>query len=329
MDMKVAVIGAGAMGSLATHLLIRAGMEVVLYEVREDRLSYLRSKGLRLRGALEGESRPESRHPGEGGRPFDVLILAVKACATAEALRPLSPFVHRDTFYLSLQEGSAGEELAELVGIERAWAALAWASAAENGEGEVEVEECRSLVLGPVSPRGGVSEPPGLAFLAGAFEEVFSGEVVVKQDLREGLFARLQAVAPVSSLCALLGKVPRDLRDGEEMGAWIREAAGECARVAASRGLELPALLDPWWEAVWDRLPPPMLRDVMAGRPTERVHVTGFLLREAERGETRTPLLSALHSLLGEVERRERVPGEPLLRELRRRISEERGMSLM
>lgn len=328
--MKVAVIGAGAMGSLAAHLLVRAGMEVILYEVREDRLSSLRSKGLRLRGAIEGESRPEVRHPNEGGEPFDVLILAVKAYATTEALRPLSPFVHRDTFYLSLQEGNAGEELAELVGVERAWVALAQASAVENGNGDVEVEECRSVVLGPILPREGVSEPPpGLASLAGALEEGFSGEVVVKQDLREGLFARLQAVAPVSSLCALLGKVPRDLRDGEEMGAWLREAAGECARVAASRGLELPALLDPWGEAVWDRLPPPMLRDVMAGRPTERVQVTGFLLREAERGETRTPLISALHSLLGEVERGERVPGEPLLRELRRRISEERGMSLM
>lgn len=329
--MKVAVVGAGAMGSMVAHLLVKAGINVVLYEVREDRLSSLRSKGLRLRGALKGESQPEARHPDEGGKPFDVLILAVKAYATAEALRPLSPFVHRDTFYLSLQEGNAGEKLAELVGLERAWAALAWASTADIEDGEVEVEECRSLVLGPVSPREGVSEPPGLASLAEALEEGFSGEVAVKQDLREVLFARLQAVVPVSSLCALVGKVPRDLRDrdGEEMEAWLREAAGECAQVAASRGLELPAILDPWGEAVWDRLPPPMLRDVMAGRPTERDQLTGFLLREAERGGVKVPLLPALHSLVGEVERGERAAGDPLLRELRRRVSEERGMSLM
>ncbi|MDI7252007.1 ketopantoate reductase family protein [Candidatus Solincola sp.] len=327
--MRVAVVGAGAMGGLAAHILAASGAEVVLYETREERLASLATEGLRLRGVLEGESRPEVRHPSEGGAPFDVFILAVKAHVTAEALRPLSPFVHRDTFYLSLQEGNAWEELVELVGGERACAALAWVSAAEAVDGTVEVEGCRSLVVGSAAPGEGGAEPPGLAVLMGALQDGFPGNVEVTRDLRKATFCRLRSVAPVSALCALGGVAPRDLRNREGIGTWLEEAVEESTGVATSLGLKLPFVENPWEDAVWDRLPPPMLRDVRAGRTTERDYLTGFLLREAARCGARTPLLSALHFLLAEVERGERVPGEPLFRELRRRVSEERGMSLM
>nr|WP_303646125.1 ketopantoate reductase C-terminal domain-containing protein [Candidatus Solincola tengchongensis] len=139
----------------------------------------------------------------------------------------------------------------------------------------------------------------------------------------------MRSAAPVSALCALGGAGPSALRGRRDVGEWLGEAVAEATRVAASLGLELPDLEDLWEDAVWDRLPPPMLRDVMAGGATERDHTTGFLVREASRCGIRVPLLSALHSLLAEVERGERTPGEPLLRELRRRFSEERGMSLM
>jgi 2-dehydropantoate 2-reductase len=327
--MRVAVVGAGAMGSLAAHILADAGVEVTLYETRADRRVTLASHGLRLRGVLEGESKPRARSPSEGGEIFDVLILAVKAHASADALRPLSPLVHRDTFYLSLQEGNAGEELAELVGEERAWTALAWVSAAEAGDGAVEVEGCRSLVIGPAVPREAVAGPPGLEDLVGALRGGFPGHVEVAADMRRAIFSRLRSAAPVSALCALCAENPGSLRGREEVSGWVREASEECSLVAASAGLEMGVPADPWGDAVWNRLPPPMLRDAADGRPTERVYLTGFLLREAGRRGLRVPLLSALHSLLGEVESGARVPGEALLRELRQRVTEERGMSLM
>lgn len=327
--MRVAVVGAGAMGSLAAHILAQAGAEVVVYETRRDRLATLASEGFRFRGALEGESRPEVRHPSEGGAPFDAFVMAVKAHATAEALRPLSPFVHRETVYLSLQEGNAWEDLGELVGREKACLALAWVSAVEAEDGAVEVEECRSLVVGPAASTEGAARPPGLASLIVALRDGFPGKLETTSNAMMATLTRLRSAAPVSALCALGGAGPSALRGRRDVGEWLGEAVAEATRVAASLGLELPDLEDLWEDAVWDRLPPPMLRDVMAGGATERDHTTGFLVREASRCGIRVPLLSALHSLLAEVERGERTPGEPLLRELRRRFSEERGMSLM
>lgn len=327
--MRAAVIGAGAMGSLATHLLIRGGLEVRLFEIREERRKLLESRGLCLRGVLEGKSRPTVLAPRGADAPFDVIVLAVKAFRTGEALRSLSPFVHRHTFYLSLQEGNAVEELVQLVGPERAWAALAWVSVDVAEDGTVEVEDCRSLVLGSPGAREEGKEPPALPALASALEKNFPGEVEVVGDIRPVIWRRLRSAAAVSALCALLGEKPDALRERGEAERWLREAAEECGRVAASLGLDLPLPEDPWKEAVWRRLPPPMLRDVEFGGVTEKDYLTGHVLWEAGRAGIKTPLLSALHSLLGEVERGERDPGERNIRELRRRVSEERGMSLM
>lgn len=327
--MKVAVVGAGAMGSLAAHVLVEAGAEVVVYETREDRLAYLASEGLHLKGGLEGRSRPEVRHPSEGGNPFDAFVMAVKAHATAETLRPLSPFVHRETVYLSLQEGNAWEVLGELVGRERTYLALAWVSAAEEEDGAVEVEECRTLMVGPALIGEEAIRTPGFTKLMEALRNGFPGRLTTISDPVKATLTRLRSAAPVSALCALMGAKPNELRERGEIGEWLEEAVVEGTRLAASLGLELPLLEDPWDDAVWDRLSPPMLRDVRAGGATERDHTTGFMLREASRCGVRTPLLSSLHSLLAEVEKGGRTPGEPLLREMRRRLSEERGMSLM
>ncbi len=331
--MRVAVVGAGAVGGTASHLLSTGGCEVTLFEAREERRKELLLRGVRLRGALEGESRPKVLAPGTFETPFDAVILAVGAHLTAEALRPLSPLVHRDTFYLSLQEGSAVDELVGLVGADRAFAALQWLSAAPGGEGEIEVEEVRFLVLGQglgaqgLGGKGGAVN--GFYRLVSILEDVLPGRVRRTEDLRLEVWRRLASVTGMSLFCALTGRTPRELRSVAEAAHWLREAEEECRKVAASRGIDLPASDSLFGEAVWDRLPPPMLRDVVSGRSTERPFLSGYVLREAEEAGIRAPLLRALHSLVAEAERGERRPGEDNLGELRRRVDEERGMSLM
>ena len=137
--MRVAVIGAGAMGAVASLLLYDAGAEIVVYERREERVAHIRDRGICVRGALEGDAFPHIGKAGEAVAPFDMMVFAMGAGETGDALRPLSPFVHRDTTYISLQDGNAVTGLAGLVGEERAFAALAWVSAFETPGGEVEI----------------------------------------------------------------------------------------------------------------------------------------------------------------------------------------------
>ncbi len=324
--MRISVIGAGAAGSLVAYLLHAGDCEVSLYEKREERRLQLRSRGLRLCGAMEAEEELPVCAPGEADAPFDLIVLAVKAGDCGDALRPLSPFVHRNTLYLSLQDGFAAEELAGMTGKERTLAAMPWFSAEEEEDGTVRVEELRSLVLGGLQDW---TEPSGLAAVAEALGRPCATCVGLAEDMRAEAWRRVRAAGVVSALCALLGEVPEGICTRKEIDLYACEAAEECVRVAALQGTDLRESESPWEAAVWRCLRPPMLRDVMSGAATEATWLCGRVVEMGGREGARTPVTSALLSMVRELERGQRSPGMDNLRELERRVGEEKGMSLL
>lgn len=312
------------MGSLAAYLLSNGGCETVLYEKREERREAITSRGLALSGELEGRREAVVLPPGTPEAPFDAIVVAVGARDTGDALRPVSPFVHRGTFYLSFQEGFAFDDLQALVGREKAFAALPWVAAEEGEGGVVWVEGFRRILVGG----GGDGEAAEVRGLVEAMGSVFPGRVELTEDLRAGIWERVRAVAGVSSLCALLGTVPEELRTIEEVAKLADEAAGECSRLAASTGVNLEEGGSPWGEAVWVRTRPPMLRHALSGLPTEIEHLGGRLAAISGKTGVRAPVQSAMASLVRELEKGSRKPGMGNLRELERRIREERDMPL-
>jgi len=323
--MRVAVIGAGAMGSLASLLFCKAGMEVFVFERREERLAGIKKNGIRVHGTLSGEASPEVGKAGEATAPFDVMILAVSAWESGNALRPLSPFVHRDTIYLSMQDGSAVSVLAGLVGEERAFSALGWVSAFETSSGEVEVEDMRSLVLGSFVP----GREAQIAHLVEAVEAVYPGRARLTADLEGEIWKRLGCAAAVSGLCAVAGAVPQEARDIQDLDAFCDEAAEECRQAASSAGRELPPAASPWEDALWRDVKPPMLSDLEAGRKTEVAYLSGRIVEQARAAGIAVPVNSAVLTLVKEIQSGLHRPGEAALSELRRRIVEEKGMPLL
>jgi len=323
--MRVAVIGAGAMGSLACLLLCEAGMEAVVYELRGQRAAQIEERGILVRGDISGTAAPAVGKTGMPGAPYDLIVLAVGAGETGDALRPLSPFVHRDTIYLSLQDGNAAAALAVLVGEERAFAALARVSAFEKPDGEIEVEDFRLLVIGACVPgREGVIAP-----FVDAVEAVRPDRTFLAPDLEVEVWKRLESAAAVSGLCAVSGAIPQEAREARGLDRICEEAAEECRRVAASAGWENAEPGSPWEDAVWRAVKPPMLRDIEAGRKTEIAFMSGRIVEQAREAGLAVPLHSTLLTLVRELESGRHKPGEAALKELERRIDEERGMSLL
>lgn len=323
--MRIAVIGAGAMGSLTSYLLDAGGMEVVLYERRYERIADVRENGVRLQGRMEGSREIEIKAVGEPDAPFDMMVVTTPAGDVAEVIRPVSPFVHRDTRYLSLQEGSAVEELAQVVGAERTGGIIAWVSAVLTPSGTVEVEDFRCMVLGAYI--GGNDQK--LSPLVEALNHEAHGKAAFTGDLKKEIWHRLESAAAVSALCGVTGALPEAIRDREEVDAICRDAAQECLQVAASQGLKAPSQSSAWEEAVWKKLKPPMLLALEAGGGTEVEFLSGYIVEHSRSSGRPSSVHSAMYSLIKEMESGERSPGENSLKELRRRIEEERGMRLL
>src|SRR5581483_870748 len=91
--MKIAVVGAGAMGSIYAGILGDAGNEVWAVDVWAEHVEAVRTRGLRVEGA-SGDRVVRVHATTDPGEPgvCDLVVIATKALhveAAAEAARPL------------------------------------------------------------------------------------------------------------------------------------------------------------------------------------------------------------------------------------------------
>ena len=125
------------------------------------------------------------------------------------------------------------------------------------------------------------------------------------RDLRPAQWSKLVFNATVNAVAALTG-LPHDWHFAArehpgDLGHLVFALVEEGKAVAAAAGIEL--LEDPWEMNVHatergSRHYPSMLEDVEARRPTEIEHITGALVREAERLGVPVPLHLALYRLV-------------------------------
>ena len=109
--MKIAVIGAGAMGSIyGGHLSLHN--EVYLVDTNPDVVRTINEKGI----TLEENGEDHIYHPkavtDTAGLPeMDLVILFVKALFSHAALASNRRLIGRDTYLLTLQNGSGHEDI--------------------------------------------------------------------------------------------------------------------------------------------------------------------------------------------------------------------------
>lgn len=109
--MKIAVIGAGAMGSIyGGHLSLNN--EVYMVDASEKVVEHIQKEGIKL---LEGDSetvyRPSAVLSTEGMEPVDLVILFVKSLFSRTALEGNKSLIGPGTYVMTLQNGSGHEDI--------------------------------------------------------------------------------------------------------------------------------------------------------------------------------------------------------------------------
>lgn len=107
--MKIAIIGAGALGSYFGSLLTEKGEEVILVDIRKEHIKLVNEKGIIIVGPdnKETQYRPKltesSNIPDLGEQ--DCVMIAVKCQATEPAIKSALPLIGKDTLVASFQNG--------------------------------------------------------------------------------------------------------------------------------------------------------------------------------------------------------------------------------
>jgi 2-dehydropantoate 2-reductase len=302
--MKLAVVGAGAMGgSLAGHAA-RAGHDVTIIDTSPELMAAVRAHGLRIQ-APEGEFTAAvtvTADPAEA-EVADLVVVFVKAQHTEAASRSLAPLVGPLTAVLTLQNGWGNAEvIARSVPAGQLVVGVTYNSCTTTGPGQVLHSGRGATVVGPY--QGTDAGPAGRAagLLAGS-----GWAAEVSASVRTAIWNKLvlnAATLPTAALTRLsagaLGR-PGELLD------LVDGLAAEAVAVAKAQGLEvdlgerLAAI-----HAVLERAGsgrPSMLQDVLADRKTEVETVNGAVASAAAEHGLPVPLNTAMIALIHGLER--------------------------
>ncbi len=303
--MRVAVVGAGAIGGLVGGRLAGAGHEVWLIHRRPEMVDALRSGGLLLEDdsgehAVPVRATADAREAGM----VDLVVVLVKTPQTHDAALAARPLVGEDTVVLTLQNGLGNREiLGQAVGEERVLAGITYAGAAVLAPGRVRETAPGATVIGEKDGRS----TERVERLARAFTEA-GLPTTVAPHIETALWAKLVINASLNATCAISGANPSQLLGIPEACAWLRLAAQEVAAVARAGGVELP--FSDAGERVIQHCrtigasKPSMLQDVEQGRWTEVDAINGAVVRAGERLNVPTPYNRALALLVRTLEER-------------------------
>jgi 2-dehydropantoate 2-reductase len=303
--MKIAILGAGAMGSAIGSLLHKAGHAVTLVEVARPTLEAVQSRGLIIQnkaGQQETFRLPITDQPSTIGS-VELVLVFVKCYHTETAVRNALGLLGDDTVVLSLQNGwGNGPRIARIVGEARVLLGVCYHSATVLGPGHVLHAGVGKTFMGELDG----SDSPRLQRIVATFTAAGMPVEPSGRVLKE-IWSKLAlnvATLPTSSTI----RVSADhLLDTTEMQELMRSLLREVVAVAQAEGIELD--FHERWEAITSllrKLAPntkgSMHQDVENRRQTEIDVMCGAIIEAGERSGIPTPYNRAMVGLIKALE---------------------------
>ncbi len=306
--MKIAVIGAGAVGGYFGGRLAFAGSDVV-FLVRGRTLEALRTGPLRVQ-SIAGDFEVNVRatdDPAEVGE-VDAVLVAVKAWQVPEAAAAIQKMPGGNSVAVPLQNGiEAPAALAAMLGPGRAAGGLCRIVAKADGPGRIDHFWAEpSLAFGELEP---LANAGVLAQLRDAF--VAAGvRCEIPRSIATAMWAKFLFIAPWGSLGAVTQLPVGPLRTAPDSRGRLVQALNEVAEIARVEGSDLGTDSVSKTLAVLDALPAEttssMQRDIMAGRASELEAQTGAVVRFGRKAGVPTPVHDAIYAELLPLEQRAR-----------------------
>ena len=140
-EARIAIYGAGAMGTVLGGLLTLGGLKQVhLITRNEKHINGLNEKGARIYCEAENNELTipvTALLPAQMTGKYDIVFLMTKQKNNAEILRFLLPFLHEDSVVCTTQNGLPERAVADIIGENRTYGGVASFGASFVGEGKV------------------------------------------------------------------------------------------------------------------------------------------------------------------------------------------------
>jgi 2-dehydropantoate 2-reductase len=292
--MKIAVMGAGAVGCYYGGMLARAGQDVVLIG-RPPHVEAIERFGLRLetRHFDEHIGRP---HLGASTDPAAVdgaqlILFCVKSADTEGAGAAIRDHLAPDALVLTLQNGvDNATRLRQVIAADVA-AAVVYVATEMAGPGHVRHHGRGELMI----------EPSAASSVAARVLTAAGMPTEISADVRNVLWAKLTINCAYNALSAITQLPYGTLTRGDGIRAAMRDIVAECLAVAAADGVTLPPDMEESVDRIAQTMPgqsSSTAQDLARGKRSEIDYLNGLIVRRGAALGVATPANRLLHALV-------------------------------
>ncbi len=310
--MKIAIVGAGAMGCVYAALMADAGNEVWAVDTWREHVDAIAAKGLRLEGASGDRTVAlgATTDPAAAG-PCDLVIIATKAPQVDVAAAGARALLGPETPVLTIQNGlGSAAKVARIVGPERVIVGVVGGFGASiRAPGHAHHNGMELVRLGESD--GAVT--PRLERIAALWRDA-GFTVKCFDDIAQLVWEKLICNVCYSGTAALTGLTVGAIIEDPDAWPIASGCAQEAYRVARARNIRLD-IDDPvaYVRDFGAKIPdarPSMLLDHMSGRRSEIDAINGAIPPEALALGLEAPCNSLVSALVRAKEARFDLPKE-------------------
>jgi 2-dehydropantoate 2-reductase len=300
---RVAVMGAGAVGSYFGGMLARAGVPVTMIArpayveaVRRNKL-FLDTVSFQERAAVEASTEPSAV------RGANVVLFCVKGQDNEATARAIAPYLSADAIVVSLQNGVDNVERIRAASGVDALPAVVYVAVAMPEPGHVKHSGRGDLVVGEFAGRSASAElhPPRTEQIASLFA---SAEVPcrISQDILADMWLKFITNCGANAVSAIAeasyGEIARDDVSRELMSRVVEESIA----VGRAAGVRMPeaGFTEQWLEnlAKFGDALSSTAQDLARGKRTEIESLNGYIVRRGAELGVPTPSNFALYAMV-------------------------------
>lgn len=325
--MRVAVLGAGSLGTVIGAMLTQNGVDVVLIDGYKTHVEALQTTGATIVGKMELQIPVIACDLEHITGIFDIVLYLGKAPNNAEYLPAILPHLHKDSVVCTLQNGIPEQKVAKYVGRDRTvGGTVGWgASLRSPGITEMTSDPHRQTYeLGELDGR----ITPRIQAVKAILDK--AGMARVSENLAGERWTKLCVNASLSGMSAALGCTYGEVLDNEKAllcAAFIKDEIIKLAHAQGIKLLELQGIQFEDFELVngkagFERVKPlyhqwyvphraviaSMLFDMRLGRKCEIDAINGEAVEKGDELGIDTPFNDKVVELVKEAEANKTLP---------------------
>ncbi len=325
--MRIAIFGAGSLGTVLGAYLSKNGVDVDLFSRNKGHIEGLRKSGAHITGKVDFIVPVKAYYPEEMEGEYDLIFLMTKQLENREVVSMLKDHLKSDGDICTMQNGLPEPLISEIVGEDRTMGcAVAWGATLKgNGVSELTSEEdSMSFSLGRLNGK----EDERLLRAKEILEKMCP--VQLEKNFIGMRFSKLLINAAFSGMSAVTGSTFGEVSKRKDSRRCVQKIIKECIDVAKAnnitiepiQGKDVVKLLDykngfkkkisflliPLCIKKHAALKASMLQDLEKGKKTEVDSINGSVVLFGKKASVPTPYNETVVRVIHEIEDGMRKP---------------------